>query len=133
MTDDSRAPLKIRLEITSGSDVALIGAPDGFTDTLGELPKNVVIRTELKGRSPFDIIVLFVKSEQELKRRLAPLRGRLMPHGSLWIAWPHKASNVKTDLNGDKVVDAMYEADYVDRKHCPFDIKWDAIAFGTGK
>jgi hypothetical protein len=133
MTDDSRAALKVKLEISSGNDVALVGAPDGFTDALGELPKNVVIRTELRGRSPFDIIILFVKSEQELTRRLTPLRGRLMPHGSLWVAWPHRASKVKTDLNSDKVIDVMQAGDYADRKHCPFDIKWDAIAFSTGR
>jgi hypothetical protein len=63
--------------------VAFIAAPDGFRDTLGELPDGVR--------------VLFVMRRAELERRFDRLRVAMDPAAGLWAAWPKRASGVETD------------------------------------
>ena len=129
MAGYSGTPLVKKLGIRPGHRLALVDAPAGFSDTLGELPEGVEVRADLRGRGAFDVIVFFAESRSHLRQHFAPLAGRLTPAGGLWVAWPKKASGVATDLTEDEVRSVGLEAGLVDNKVCAVDDIWSGLRF----
>src|SRR5262245_27516798 len=98
MAGYSGTPLPKKLGIKEGSAVLLIGAPEGFAETLGDLPPGA---HTVAGEAEADVIVFFTTERAELASRFVPLSGQLRAHGGLWIGWPKKSSGVPTDLTED--------------------------------
>jgi len=121
----SGTPLVRKLGIKAAARVGLIGAPDGFDETLGELPADVSVRRRARG--PLDVIVAFFDRRSELERRLDGLSEALDPAGGLWIAWPKRASGLATDLNENVVRELGLAAGLVDNKVCAIDETWSGL------
>ena len=121
----SGTPLVSKLGIKPGATLGLIGAPDDFDRTLGELPDGVAVRRRLQGR--LDVIVAFYVERSALERRLPALRGALQPAGGLWLAWPKRASGVATDLSDNVVRELGLAAGLVDNKVCAIDAVWSGL------
>jgi hypothetical protein len=123
----SGTPLVRKLGIKPGARLGLIGAPDGFDATLGELPQEVSVRRRVRG--PLEVIVAFCSQRSELERRLPALRAALDSSGGLWIAWPKRASGVTTDLDENVVRELGLAAGLVDNKVCAVDEVWSGLRF----
>jgi hypothetical protein len=121
----SGTPLVKKLGIKPGATLGLIGAPDDFDRTLGELPDDVAVRRRLQGR--LDVIVAFYAERSALERRLPALRDALEPSGGLWLAWPKRASGVTTDLSDNVVRELGLAAGLVDNKVCAIDAVWSGL------
>jgi hypothetical protein len=123
----SGTPLVRKLAIKPGARLALVNAPEGFDELLGELPEGVIVRRRLRG--PCEVIVSFHLRATELEHRLPALRRALTGDGGLWIVWPKRASGVQTDL-GERVVRELGLATgLVDNKVCAVDSTWSALRF----
>jgi hypothetical protein len=105
--------------------VALLGAPDGFDATLGDLPDEVSVRRQARG--PVDVIVAFFTDRSDLTRRLAVLKRAMTPSAGLWIAWPKRASGVATDIDENVVRELGLAAGLVDNKVCAIDEVWSGL------
>jgi hypothetical protein len=126
--DYSQTPLPRKLGISEDDEVALIGAPDDFYDTLGELPEVSALHTDLADDARYDVIIAFVTERAELAAELPRLRSRMAPACGLWIAWPKRASNVPTDVSDQVVREiALSSCDLVDNKVCSIDTTWSAL------
>jgi len=121
----SGTPLPRKLGIREGARVALIGAPEGFDATLGELPDGV--RVLRRASAPLDVVVAFVTARADLERRLPPLAAALDPAGGLWFAWPKRASKVPTDVTEDVVREVGLATGLVDNKVCAIDAVWSGL------
>jgi hypothetical protein len=123
----SGTPLPRKLGIREGSRLLLIGAPDDFGSTLGELPPAV----EFVGASTggVDVAILFVLDAATLRARFASLVSSLQPAGGLWIAWPKRSSGVVTDLDENLVREIGLAGDLVDNKVCAIDATWSGLRF----
>jgi hypothetical protein len=122
----SGTPLPKKLEIKDGTRVATIGAPAEFAKALGTLPPGA--RLQRGVTAPRDLTVWFVRSRKQLEgdlRRVMPAKGE----GSLWIAWPKKASGMKTDLTEDVLREVILPVGMVDRKVCAIDQTWSGLLF----
>ena len=122
----SGTPLVRKLGVKPDARLGLIGAPEGFDATLGELPPGVRVRRRLGGE-PFDVIVAFFDRRAELNRRLPALARALDPAGGLWLAWPKRASGVATDVTEDVVRTLGLAAGLVDNKVCAIDSVWSGL------
>jgi hypothetical protein len=118
--DYSSTPLPKKLGITEEARVSLVGAPKGFSATVG---------VERNARGEADVILLFTTKLAELERRFRPLAGRLEPAGGLWVAWPKKSAKVATDLSFEEVQRVGLETGLVDNKSCAIDDTWQALRF----
>jgi hypothetical protein len=127
MAGYSGTPLPRKLGIKPGHRVALLNAPAGFDDILGELPDDTAVQRSLAGTVPLDVIVAFLTQRAELASRLAPLRQRMAQAGGLWIAWPKRASKVPTDITEDVVRDVALPTGLVDNKVCAIDATWSGL------
>jgi len=123
----SGTPLWKKLGIREASRVAIAGAPDGFARSLGPLPDGAVVSERLSGRA--DVIVLFAVLRSSLARRLPAGVRAMESDGGLWLCWPKKASNVKTDLTFGVVQGLGLAAGLVDNKSASIDQVFQGLRF----
>jgi hypothetical protein len=145
MAGDSGTPLPKKLGIKTGTRLGLVGAPDDFAETLGDLPDDVSPHRVARDKTQFDVIVCFARSSKELARDLPALPARLHPTGGLWIAWPKrttkkvtkrttkksapKAAGLPTDLTEAEVRARGLATGLVDNKVCAIDDTWSGLRF----
>ena len=127
MAGYSGTPLAKKLGIKAGHRVGLIGAPEGFEETLEGLPEGVRFSRRAAGR--FDVVVFFTQRATELRRRFGKLATRLDKAGGLWIAWPKKSSGVVSDVIEGLVRQTGLEGGLVDNKICAIDETWSGLRF----
>ncbi|MBL7202122.1 MAG: hypothetical protein ISS56_18430 [Anaerolineae bacterium] len=123
-------PLLKKLGIATGSKVALIGAPEGFEDTLSALPDGVVLTRE--AGVPCDLTLWFVRSRAELERDIAQVSASI-GSGGLWIIWPKRSSGVSSDLSQAAVREVGLASGLVDYKVCAVDATWSGLRFTRRK
>lgn len=122
----SGTPLPKKLGVKPGSIVVLAGAPEGFEETLGELPEGAMVTSDLEDAG--DLTLWFVQSRGELQPGIAGMAARA-ECGSIWIIWPKKASGVKTDVTQQLVRETGLNAGLVDFKICAIDSTWSGLRF----
>lgn len=125
MAGYSGTPLPRKLGIKEGHRLVTLNAPEGFEQTLGELPDRVSVRTSARGTA--DVVVSFHERRAELARRMPKLRALMDPAAGLWIAWPKRSSGVPTDLTENIVRDLALENTLVDNKVCAIDDTWSGL------
>ena len=123
-------PLQKKLGLKPNSVVALLGAPDGFNETLGKLPKGVTVRRQARGQ--VDLTLWFVRSTRDLEKRIEKIAA-FIGEGYLWIVWPKKASKIKTDLSQVVVRKVGLDSGLVDFKICSVDSTWSGLCFTRRK
>jgi hypothetical protein len=122
-------PVVAKLGVKPGFKVALLGSPKGFADSLTPLPAKV--KFTARPEPDADIYLCFATSSRELQAHL--LATRAAGRQTLWLAWPKKASGVKSDLDGNIVRETGLRAGWVDFKVCALDATWSALAFKKRK
>lgn len=126
MAGYSNAPLAKKLGFKDGHQVALLGpAPVGLKESLStDAP---LTKISSRAGKQQDVIVWFVTEASTLKSQFKEMTARLPQHGALWVAWPKRASRVKTDVTEDVVRDAALPIGWVDTKVCAIDDKWSGL------
>jgi hypothetical protein len=114
--------------------VCLVGAPKGFAETLAtSVPAgNLRPLFTAKPTADCELFIIFVRSRREFLVQLEALATQVTRQ-TLWIAWPKKASGVKTDLDGNVVREAGLASGWVDFKICAIDDTWSGLAFKRRK
>jgi len=125
----SGAPLPKKLGVKLGITLALLSAPPEFEKTLGRLPEGVRLAKRAGGRA--ELVVLFVKSHAELRRRLPDAKRTMAMKGSVWIAWPKKTSGTDSDLTQQVVRDFGLKNGLVDYKICSINDTWSGLRFAA--
>ncbi len=126
MSETSGTPLVRKLGIKPGATVAAYGAPDDLSGKLEPWPEGAVLLPESRRRR-VDVVLWFVDRQDQLERRLDVMARRIGTAGSLWVAWPKRASGVPTDLDGNVVREAILDSGLVDNKICAVDGTWSAL------
>ena len=125
----SGTPLPKKLGIKEGHLVATVGAPQEFPGLLRALPPSVRLRSNLRTRGPFDVLIIFVESESQLRKRFDRARAKLETAGGLWVAWPKQSSPLATDLKESHVRAYGLSTGLVDNKVCAIDENWSGLRF----
>jgi len=109
----SGTPLPKKLGIREQYAVVLVNAPPRFERKLEPLPEGAEFVENAAGAR---VAMQFAMSEAELVRDFRPLVKALPDKVALWIAWPKKASGMKTDLTENVVREFGLSAGWVDYK-----------------
>ncbi len=123
----SGTPLPAKLGIRPEATVALVGAPRGFRDLLGDVPGAELLDELPADGGPLDVIVFFTTSRAEYEAELGTLRAHMAPACGLWIAWPKRASKVPTDMTDHVVREVALPTGLVDNKVCAIDQVWTGV------
>jgi hypothetical protein len=140
----SGSPLPKKLGIRPDTAVFLVGAPEGFRNTLGSLPERVSVEDKSISALPMvkkgakrragerRLILWFVRTQRELARDVGKMAVRT-PDGGAWIIWPKKGSGLPSDLTQNIVRAAGLAAGIVDFKVCAVDETWSGLLFARRK
>jgi hypothetical protein len=126
MAGYSATPLVTKLGIKAGFNIAFVNAPVDFFEEL-TLPQDIQVNS--RSVKPLDFVLLFVKSENDLKKKFSQYAARLTPAGMIWIAWPKKSSGVATDLTFTNVQAIGLASGLVDTKICAVNEVWSGLKF----
>jgi CheY-like chemotaxis protein len=119
-------PLAQKLGIKADCVIGLVGAPPGFEETLGQLPRGTRLVT---GPDPnADLRIWFVQTLEHLRKDLASIV-TASKHAPVWIAWPKKGSDLESDLAQQIVRERGMAEGMVDYKICSIDQVWSALLF----
>jgi hypothetical protein len=122
----SGTPLARKLGIKHDSRVLLIAAPPEFD--LPDVPVGAVVHRRA-GTATYDVVVAFCPDLERLEARVAAQVPKLTTAGALWLAWPKRASGVRTDIDENVVRDEGLRAGLVDVKVAAIDATWAALKF----
>ena len=127
MAGYSGTPLPKKLGIKDGQRVALMAAPASVKTEL----KDALGKCEVAAKpvAPLDFVMLFVKTQADLKKEFAALAKKLAPAGMIWISWPKKSSGVASDLDENIVREIGLQVGLVDVKVCAVDEVWSGLKF----
>jgi len=123
-------PLVSKLRISKEAVVALLHAPEGFEDTLGELPAGVRLQKKAEGAK---ILLVFVKSAAALGRELPGLAREVREGRNLWLFWPKKASGAASDLTLPRILEMCSALGLAGYKTCAADETWAGCAVGVSR
>lgn len=126
MAGYSGTPLAKKLIIRAGNTVVLLDAPGHFEESLAPLPPDVRTTDRL---TTADVILVFCRTRFDLEQGFAPAARALAPKGRLWLAWPKKASGLKTDLTEPFLREYGLAQSFVDYKICAIDATWSGLCF----
>lgn len=129
MAGYSGTPLAKKLGIKEGHRVATIGAPANFEALLEPLPPQVRVRGDLRAAGDHDVLVVFARTEADLRDRFDRAAGRLDPAGGLWVAWPKQSSTLATEMKESHVRAYGLSTGLVDNKICAIDDDWSGLRF----
>ena len=122
MAGYSGTPLATKLGIEANSTLALVNAPDDLTL---DAPLGVAMARD--GAEHADVVVAFFFEQRELEARMDDLGSMIFSAGSVWLAWPKKASRVETDLSDNAVRESALRRGLVDNQVCAVDETWSAL------
>jgi CheY-like chemotaxis protein len=123
-------PTAEKLGFKPGMRVCVVNAPKGFTDSLQPAPHDIVYTARPK--SDCDLFLAFVRNRRELHVQLNALE-KEVTRQTVWIAWPKRASKVKSDIDGNIVRESGLADGWVDFKICSMDDTWSGLAFKRRK
>jgi hypothetical protein len=116
-----------KLGIKREMRVCVVNAPPGFTKSL-----STDATFTARPTAECDLFVVFVKSQRELPTPFAAL-AKDVTQQTLWVAWPKKASGIKSDVDGNVVRETGLSFGWVDFKVCAIDATWSGLAFKRRK
>ena len=122
MAGYSGTPLLRKLGIHDGDSVLLRNAP-------AELPKELKEYAGMRPGKDLDVVLFFVMSVAALNADLVKLMKAIKADGMIWIAWPKRASGIKTDLTENLIRDRVLQTPLVDIKVCAIDETWSGLKF----
>jgi hypothetical protein len=120
MAGYSGTPLPKKLGIKEADRVLIWNAPRQLPEELRDYP------TKMAGRDA-DVILLFPTSFADFAEAFARMSKSIVPDGMIWVAWPKKASGVKTDLTEDVIRNHALKTTFVDVKVCAIDETWSGL------
>lgn len=131
MVGYSGTPLAKKLGIVADSRVLVLNPPDGFMEWLSPLPGDVTISSRLRKA---DVVVAFCVTENDLIRALPRATRAIGPTGSVWIAWPKKASGIESSLQSrDTMMSHLLPTGLVDVKVGAISEVWSGLKWVVRK
>ncbi len=85
------------------------------------------LQGEMEGT--YEFIHLFSKEKDELEKLMTKALDHLQKDGMLWVSWPKKVSQVKTDLDENVIRGMGLKLGVVDVKVAAVDETWSALKF----
>jgi hypothetical protein len=119
-----------KLRVLPGKRLLVLNGPEGYDRALAPLPPGTETAAHASG--VFDVVQVFVRNRDELRRALPGATAALAPAGILWVAWPKKRSKLATDLDRDSLWAERNTQGWVGVASIAVDATWSALRFKRG-
>jgi hypothetical protein len=120
-----------KLGLKPGMVCALLQAPEGFAESLDDLPETLQFQPKIAAATALAIWFVRTRAEMEFAADRASLS---LPQGaSLWIVYPKRSSRYPADFTLTDVRAAALSVGLVDYKICAVDDDWTGLKFARRK
>jgi hypothetical protein len=114
--------------------IAIINADKNFVSSLADELKNVTIDKEIDPRYPYDFILIFVKSIEEVDFHAPSAIHNLLADGILWFCYPKKSSKkFSSGIDRDHGWKALNDSGFHGIRMVAVDNDWSAMRFRNVK
>jgi hypothetical protein len=128
MAGYSGTPLHKKLGLKEGGQLALVGAPRGWSVELPDRARSSRRQpASLAAGTKEDVVLAFFRGRAELETDLPTLGRAIFPDGALWIAWPRRAGGHDSDIREDGIRELALPLGLVDVKVAALDEDWSAL------
>lgn len=130
----SGAPVAKKLHLRPGHRIGVVGAPEGFGESLGVLPDGATV-AELPsdGGDRMDAVIAFVRKGAEVDAVITAADRAVKVDGLLWVCYPKGGEKAGTDLNRDTLFQQMKMLGFEGMGLASFNDAWSAMRFGPKK
>lgn len=123
--------LSQKLGLPKAEPCALLGAPDGFTETLDALPEDFAFQPRI-GKDT-KLAIWFVRTAAEMVLALERASVQLPAGASFWMVYPKRSGKLASDFSANDVREAALGLGLVDYKICAVDEDWSGMKFARRK
>jgi hypothetical protein len=116
-----------KLQMKSGHRVLLLHPPAGYPEALAPLPEGVEIVNSTD--EPINMVLLFVDQRAVLDASLPQVIPALTASTLFWIAYRKGGSKAGTDLNRDRLWEALVSWSWNPVTLIALDDRWSAMRF----
>jgi hypothetical protein len=119
--EENMTTLVQKLQLKDGQSLKLVNSPAGYEAFL----TSEGIQT---GAGP-DAVLIFTSSLAEVNQVVPPAFQSVHTDALVWVAYPKGSSGVKTDVNRDKLWDALKPTGWRPVRQIAMDNVWSALRF----
>ena len=127
MTGYSGRALRDKLGLKSGMRAAIVRLPQGVIVELGEL-EDIKPLKQATG-VPFDFILAFITSVEQLEAVLPNLKLHLKSDGQLWLSWAKRTSSLHSGIDENLIRKYGLGIGLVDVKVAALTADWSGLKF----
>jgi hypothetical protein len=127
MAGYSDKTLRDKLGLKMGQRSAIVRLPEAVSDDLGNIA-DLNTLTRVVG-VPFDFILMFITSREQLEAVLPNLVRHLHSGGMLWLAWTKRTSPLHHGLNDAIIRDLGLKSGLIDVKVMSVSNDWSGLKF----
>ena len=121
------ATLLEKLQLKPGQHLVVQNPPPGYLEKLTPELAGLEVLTHFAG--PAQAVLLFVNTLDEAVRLAMGAFAVIHPDGLAWIAYPKGGSGVKTDLNRDRLWEALKGTGWRPVRQVALDEVWSAMRY----
>jgi hypothetical protein len=114
--------------------IAVLNAEKVFIRSISDDLKDVIIDEKIDPRYPYEFIIIFVKSEEEVELFTPMTLHNLIADGILWFCYPKKTSKLlKSDIDRDHGWKPLNDSGLRGIRLVAIDKDWSALRFRNKK
>ena len=122
------ASLAQKLQLKPGQSLVSVNTPAGCREVLMQaLSGNPLL--SLEDRENAQALLLFVNNLEEAVRLAPTVMQNVATDGLLWLAYPKGSSKIKTDVNRDRLWEALAFTGWRPVRQVSIDDTWSAMRF----
>jgi len=116
-----------KLQLKSGQRLVLLNTPPDYAAQLDAVLPDAVATDTAAGAT--DAALLFVNQRADVERMMPEAVAAVKPGGLLWIAYPKGGAKAGTDLNRDRLWQAVQPSGWRPVRQIALDEAWSAMRF----
>jgi hypothetical protein len=117
-----------KLQLKPGQQLVLINPPQDYLPVIARDADRIGIITGPAGINP-DGVLLFINNLADIAHFSSEAIHLVRPGGLLWLAYPKGTSGVKTDVNRDRLWEALKPTGWRPVRQVAIDEVWSAMRF----
>jgi hypothetical protein len=121
------ASLAQKLQLRSSQQLGVLNVPEGYLAKLKADLAGIPVSSPAKGKS--DAVLAFVNNLAEAQKLFPRAISAVKSDGLLWIAYPKGGSKMKTDVNRDRLWEAVSKTGWRPVRLVAIDDVWSAMRF----
>jgi hypothetical protein len=116
-----------KLQLKAGQKLNVLNAPPAIFKALAEDIEGIEVVEGMQGQS--DAVLLFVNTMAEALDLFPSGIAAVKPDGLFWVAYPKQTSKVPTDVNRDRLWEAVADTGWRPVRMVAMDEVWSAMRF----